>query len=144
LRMAALLLLCGPALAPAGAANADDQHGFLNRMHKDADGKEAKYAVFVPYDYKGDKPCPLILFLHSSSERGDDGQKQGGPLGNVKPMSNPSTPPSSGWSCSSMVIMAPADYWPLIARRYRAADRATAALPSRSITASQNAPYTRS
>ena len=33
---------------------------------------------------------------------------------------------------------------PRIARRYRSADRLTAALPSRSITMSQNAPYTRS
>jgi hypothetical protein len=34
--------------------------------------------------------------------------------------------------------------WPLIARRYRSADRPTAALPSWWITVSQNAPYTRS
>jgi predicted peptidase len=66
--MRALTLLWGPALAPADAADEDVRHGFLNRVHKDADGKEAKYVVFVPYDYTGDKPYPLILFLHSSSE----------------------------------------------------------------------------
>src|SRR5262249_27274097 len=32
--------------------------------------------VFVPHDYKGDKPYPLILFLHGSGERGTDGKKQ--------------------------------------------------------------------
>jgi predicted peptidase len=84
--MLALTLLWGPALPPAGAAETDDRHGFLNRVYKDADGKEAKYVVFVPHDYKGDKAYPLILFLHSSSERGDDGKKQVGPLGNaIKP-----------------------------------------------------------
>ena len=43
--------------------------GFLKRVHKDADGKEAKYVLFVPHAYKGDKPYPVILFLHGSGER---------------------------------------------------------------------------
>src|SRR5262249_25287152 len=37
--------------------------------YKDKDGKEAKYVLFVPHDYKGDKPYPLILFLHGAGER---------------------------------------------------------------------------
>src|SRR5260370_26876644 len=45
------------------------EHGFLNRTYKDASGKEFKYVLFVPYDYKGDKPYPLILFLHGYGER---------------------------------------------------------------------------
>ena len=45
--------------------------GFLDRTFTDADGKEAKYVLFVPHDYKGDKPYPLILFLHGSGETGD-------------------------------------------------------------------------
>jgi predicted peptidase len=55
---------------------ADKEHGFLHAVHKDADGKEAKYMVFVPESYKGDKPFPLILFLHGAGETGDDGEKQ--------------------------------------------------------------------
>jgi predicted peptidase len=59
---------------------ADDQRGFLNRVFKDSEGKEYKYVVFVPHDYKGDdaadKRWPLILFLHGAGERGDDGELQ--------------------------------------------------------------------
>ncbi len=65
-----LLPSLGRAEAPA--------HGFLNRTIKDADGKEAKYVLFVPDDYKadGDKAYPIILFLHGSGETGEDGKKQ--------------------------------------------------------------------
>src|SRR6516165_7561407 len=51
------------------------EHGFLDRVYKDAEGKEAKYAVFIPHDYKGDKPYPVILFLHGGGESGTDGKK---------------------------------------------------------------------
>src|SRR5438132_424677 len=47
-----LTVLCGRAVSPAGSADSD-QHGFLNRVHQDAGGKESKYVVFVPHDYKG-------------------------------------------------------------------------------------------
>ncbi len=66
----ALWLLLGP--IPARA----DESGFLNRVHRGADGKDAKYVLFVPHDYKGDRPYPLILFLHGAGEWGTDGQKQ--------------------------------------------------------------------
>ena len=51
--------------------------GFLDRVHKDADGKEAKYVLFVPKDYdaKADKTWPVILFLHGAGET-QGGQKQ--------------------------------------------------------------------
>ena len=55
--------------APANAA--DKKTGFLDRVYKDA-----KYVLFVPHDYKGDKPHPVILFLHGSGETGTDGKKQ--------------------------------------------------------------------
>jgi predicted peptidase len=62
---------CLLALAPL-TAHAEDSPmtGFLDRVHKDADGKEAKYVVFVPHDYdaKGDKTYPVILFLHGAGE----------------------------------------------------------------------------
>jgi len=68
-------VVCGIALAQSSAAD-NQGPGFLDRIHKDADGKEAKYVLFVPHDYKDDKPWPLILFLHGAGERGTDGQKQ--------------------------------------------------------------------
>jgi predicted peptidase len=52
------------------------ERGFLHRVFKDKDGNEAKYIVFVPHDYKGDRPYPLILFLHGAGETGTDGEKQ--------------------------------------------------------------------
>lgn len=52
------------------------EHGFLNRVYKDADGSEIKYIVFIPHDYKGDKPYPTILFLHGAGSSGTDGKKQ--------------------------------------------------------------------
>src|SRR5947208_747807 len=64
------------AAAPAARAEDKPMTGFLDRVHKDADGKEAKYVLFVPYAYQGDKPYPLILFLHGSGETGTDGVKQ--------------------------------------------------------------------
>jgi predicted peptidase len=69
---AAVLFGLAPAVARAGEAKT----GFLDRVHKDADGKEAKYVLFVPHDYKGDKAYPVILFLHGSGETGTDGKKQ--------------------------------------------------------------------
>jgi predicted peptidase len=60
------------------AARADDKpgHGFLNRVYKDADGKESKYVVFVPHGEKTGKPLPVVLFLHGAGATGDDGRKQ--------------------------------------------------------------------
>jgi predicted peptidase len=49
-------------------AGGRSEHGFLHRVYKDADGTESKYVVFVPYDYKGDKEYPVILFLHGAGE----------------------------------------------------------------------------
>src|SRR5947207_860705 len=66
-----LALACGGLLLASGAALAADtegKHGFLNLVYKDADGKEAKYILFVPHDYKGDKAYPLILFLHGDAD----------------------------------------------------------------------------
>lgn len=49
--------------------------GFVDKVHKDADGKEAKYVLYVPKDYDGKKEYPVILFLHGSGETGTDGKK---------------------------------------------------------------------
>jgi len=63
-------------LGLAAMARADDKHGFLDRVYKDADGKEAKYVLFIPKEYDGKKAYPLILFLHGAGETGTDGKKQ--------------------------------------------------------------------
>lgn len=64
----------GPFQAKEAWADPKNEHGFLDRVYKDADGKEAKYAVFIPHDYKGDKPYPLIVLLHGGGESGTDGK----------------------------------------------------------------------
>ena len=71
-------LLPSLARAEAPATGFVPATGFLDRTIKDADGKEAKYVLFVPDGYKanGDKAYPIILFLHGSGETGSDGQKQ--------------------------------------------------------------------
>lgn len=66
------LVVC---LAQTRAADKDER-GFLNRVYKGSDGSEIKYVVFIPYDYKGDKPYPVILFLHGRGETGSDGERQ--------------------------------------------------------------------
>ena len=60
---------------PFAARAADPDHGFLDRVYKGDDGQESKYTLFVPYDYKGDKPYPLIVYLHGSGEGGTDGKR---------------------------------------------------------------------
>mgnify|MGYP001335433565 CR=1 FL=1 len=72
---AAVLVLTALPLRNRAAAD-EPAKGFQDRVHKDADGKDAKYVLFVPHDYKGDKPYPLILFLHGAGETGSDGIKQ--------------------------------------------------------------------
>ncbi len=69
-----LLISCVLVLCAAGleVGAAEQERGFLNRVFKE-DNSESKYVLFIPHDYKGDQPCPLILFLHGAGERGKDG-----------------------------------------------------------------------
>ncbi len=79
LRIAAgsiLMVTLALTFASWSSAGGKSQHGFLHRVHKDADGAEAKYMLFVPYSYTGDKATPVILFLHGKGESGADGKKQ--------------------------------------------------------------------
>jgi predicted peptidase len=49
--------------------------GFQTRAFRGADGRKARYALFVPHGYSPETPVPVILFLHGGGEAGTDGQK---------------------------------------------------------------------
>lgn len=51
---------------------ADIETGFLDRT-VNCDGVERRYQVYVPRDYDPSVAWPVILFLHGSGERGEDG-----------------------------------------------------------------------
>ena len=72
------LLLLVLSLACISLATAQDKPmpGFSDRVFKDKDGNEAKWVLFTPHGYQGDKAYPLIVFLHGSGETGTDGVKQ--------------------------------------------------------------------
>jgi predicted peptidase len=57
-----------PAWAPAAAVAT----GFIHKTLV-VEGQEFAYFVYVPPDYTPDRRWPVILFLHGSGERGDDG-----------------------------------------------------------------------
>jgi predicted peptidase len=75
-----LFARCFAAIAALMAASAvgaaEPRAGFQDRIYKDADGKEAKYVIFVPRSYSPGTPVPTILFLHGSGETGTDGIMQ--------------------------------------------------------------------
>src|SRR5262245_20489422 len=64
--MIRLLSLAGLVAVAATASAADS--GFLDKTLKDDSGTEHKYVLFVPHEYKKDKPTPTILFLHGAGE----------------------------------------------------------------------------
>jgi predicted peptidase len=74
----ALFAACLFMAAAVSSTRADDasKTGFLDLAFKDSTGKEVKYVLFVPHDYKGEKAYPLILFLHGSGET-FDGKNEG-------------------------------------------------------------------
>ncbi len=71
LRTAIFLGMTIPSLA-SGQAVAT---GFLDRMVRVGE-HSAAYQVYVPRDYDGSRPWPVILFLHGAGERGTDGLLQ--------------------------------------------------------------------
>lgn len=64
--LSALAVLGSLGLAAAG----DDKPttGFVTKTHKNADGSESPYVVFVPHAYDGKTAVPVILFLHGAGE----------------------------------------------------------------------------
>ena len=68
-----LFVFCLLTANPARARKAET--GFLDRSIN-VRGIEYKYQVYVPPDWSSRKKWPIILFLHGSGERGDDGLLQ--------------------------------------------------------------------
>ena len=66
--MARFCLSLALAAALAVSASAQDKHGFVKKTHKNADGSESPYVVFVPHNYDGKTETPVILFLHGAGE----------------------------------------------------------------------------
>ena len=59
---------------PAASADAQlTKVGFIDRVHRDAEG-EHRYVIFLPHGYTTDESWPVLLFLHSAGNRGNDGQ----------------------------------------------------------------------
>lgn len=52
--------------------NGKIETGFVRRTFRD-DAGDHRYVVFVPAGYKADRAWPVIIYLHSASERGNDG-----------------------------------------------------------------------
>jgi len=69
MRILSLCLLC------AALAAAPKETGFLNRTVK-VKNTTYRYQVYVPADWSKSKVWPVILFLHGSGERGEDGLAQ--------------------------------------------------------------------
>jgi predicted esterase len=60
---------------PRPTPSGESSPGFYLRSLNTGKG-ERKFTVYVPTGYDGTKPVPVVLFLHGSGERGDDGIKQ--------------------------------------------------------------------
>lgn len=69
-RLLAFLMLSQLVAAPAYARKHDT--GFLDRTIT-VQGANYKYQVYVPDDWNSHQKWPIILFLHGTGERGDDG-----------------------------------------------------------------------
>jgi predicted peptidase len=74
-RALAVAALAAVALAASAGTRPAVQTGFLDRQVV-VDGVGYRYQVFVPAGYTPKREWPVLLFLHGSGERGDDGLKQ--------------------------------------------------------------------
>lgn len=67
--MSPLLTACQPRSTPPAA-------GQIVSRTLEHEGRTQRYAVFVPAAARQGRPLPVVLFLHGSGERGDDGHAQ--------------------------------------------------------------------
>jgi predicted peptidase len=70
------LALCICLIAGRAAAAETAPHGFRYRTFVDADKKSYPYVIFIPHKLDPGSRPPVILFLHGSGERGDNGLDQ--------------------------------------------------------------------
>ena len=71
-----LVAICMGVLAlPLGGATHRQETGFLNRSIE-SDGVLRRYMVYVPENWNRNQLWPVILFLHGSGERGQDGMDE--------------------------------------------------------------------
>jgi len=47
---------------------APKNHGYLDRVYNDGLGTKQDYVLFVPHGYRGEKPYPLIFFMHGAGD----------------------------------------------------------------------------
>ncbi len=71
----AAFVVAGGLAGGAAAGGSDVLTGFLFKSFSQ-EGRELKYAVYVPRGYDPSRAWPLILFLHGSGESGTDGSRQ--------------------------------------------------------------------
>src|SRR5690606_14673195 len=67
--MSLLVTACQPRATPPATG------GIVSRT-LEHEGRTQRYAVFVPAAAPEGRPLPVVLFLHGSGERGDDGHAQ--------------------------------------------------------------------
>lgn len=69
------VLLCAALMFVAASLSgaAEPARGFLQRTFVDAQGARHSFVVFVPLTYQPGQHPPVMLFLHGSGERGENG-----------------------------------------------------------------------
>lgn len=75
IRTTSLAILATALLLAAGSLRAATDKDFLTKTFTDAKGA-TPYRLFVPKEYNGKTPLPLVVFLHGAGEKGNDNQKQ--------------------------------------------------------------------
>lgn len=116
LLLAWLLPAC---LLSACATLPERMNGAFVERTLDLDGQPHRYQVFVPSSRAGGRSPPVIVFLHGSGERGDDGGKP--TLVGIGPYIRahrdsfpaivvfPQAPENSGWSANTDLVFAALD-----------------------------------
>lgn len=64
-----------PPVVGGGSSGLAGERGLLHRTFIDSRGVAMNYALFIPRDYSGDRPYPLLLFLHGHGDRGTAGRR---------------------------------------------------------------------
>lgn len=72
-----VLALLAVVATPRSARSEDAiPRGFQMRTHTDAENKSSKYVIYVPQKFDPVKRPPVLMFLHGSGERGNNGIDQ--------------------------------------------------------------------